>query len=217
MSWDEIDNQGGGNSSSGNKAEFAKFPTGVTRVRVLEQVPHVRWTHWMNASQLVGITGKGRSINCPGKDCPICNIRRNQKANGEQYTYNMAKRFALQVYNYETKRVEIMEQGRTFMEDLRDLKEDFGGNITKFDIKVRRRGTGQEDTSYRLDKLADEESAELPKLPDDNELLDLNEYFQPHTHDQIVRLLNKEPWDEVMSSSTSDKADEGQNEEVELK
>ena len=65
MSWDFEINSGGA------KAEFTKFPVGVTRIRVIDDEPNVRWTHWIQQHK--------RSINCPGKDCPICEIRRYQK------------------------------------------------------------------------------------------------------------------------------------------
>jgi len=184
MSWDlENDNV---------KTEFTKFPAGVSRIRIVDEEPHMRWTHWMNNIR--------HSVNCPGKGCPICEIRKFQKANKEDYTYPMSKRFSIQVLNRETKKLEVCEQGVTFFQDLKDVKNDIekaGHSLLDVDIKVRRRGLTKDDTTYRLDP---DEVYEL--TPDEIELisdkLDLNQYFKPHTPEQITRVLNGEDWKDVM-------------------
>ncbi len=180
MSW----NLGTG---GGSNAEFTKFPPGITKIRVLDEAPHMRWTHWMNQHK--------RSLNCPGAGCPICQIRKGQKANKEQYTYPMTRRFTMNIFNYETGKVEIMEQGIGFFEDLRDLKVDTeaeGKKLSDVIIKVRRRGTGKDDTSYRLD-IEGDATEELPE----EGIIDLAQFFQPNTTEQITRLVNGEAWDEV--------------------
>ena len=196
---------GGNGGEERKKAEFAKFPVGITRIRILDEIPFTRWTHFLNKFK--------RSINCPGRGCPICEIRKNQKANKETQTYAMARRIAINIYNYETKRVEIMEQGVTFFEDLRDLMQDLtedGKQLRDAIIKVRRRGEGKDDTSYRLDvdkiePLADEE---ITKMSED--LTDLSEYFKPHTNEQILRIVNGEDWEDVMKSAVEEAAAEGE-------
>lgn len=179
MSWNFSTNNG--------KAEFTKFPVGITRIRIIDETPHIRWVHWMPAHK--------RTVNCPGKDCPICEIRRQQRTNKEPYTYGVSRRFTMNIFNYETGKIEIMEQGITFFEDLRDLKNDLEEeNKTLQDaiIKVRRRGTGKDDTSYRLD-IDGQAEEDLPA----EEITDLIEYFKPHTSEQILRLVNGETWEEV--------------------
>lgn len=195
-----------------DKVEFTKFPAGTTHIRVLDNAPHIRWTHWMN-----GVTkdGKGRSVNCPGiKICPIDDIISKQKANGEQPKYNQSRRFAMNIFNYETNRVEIMEQGKTFMEDLKmvmaDLKED-GKDLSDVKLKIRRTGTGREDTKYRIDI----DSDVTDPIPDG--VTDLMEYFKPHTVEQINRLLKGEKWEDVMSEGTQEESDNDSDEEVQVK
>ena len=186
MSWDF-------DKTDDNKVEFTKFPEGVTTIRVVDTVPHVRWTHWMPKNM--------RSITCPGfKTCPICEIRQAQKANGEQYTHNMGRRLAIQIINRNTGKLEIMEQGVTVFNDLKDLMEDLAEKNKKLidvDISVRRRGMGKDSTSYRLD--IGEESILSPadvKLLD--EKLDLKEFFVEHTPEQIIAVLNGADWNETM-------------------
>lgn len=194
FSWD-LDKSGGG---GGNKAEFVKFPEGITRIRIIDDAPYQRWIHFMRAHK--------RSINCPGKGCPICEIRKQEKANGiKQHTYDMQKRFALNVINRETKRVEILEQGKTFIQDLIDLRADLaqdGHTIKDADIKVRRRGSTKDDTSYRLDvdKVFLFDEADQVLLLNK---INLEEYFAPHTPEQILRIIQGEDWNEVMKNETT--------------
>jgi hypothetical protein len=197
------------NSNNNKKAEFTKFPVGVTRITVLDEAPFIRWTHWIQKDR--------RSVNCPGRGCPICEIRKQQKANKEDYTYNMSRRFALNIYNHDTGKVEIMEQGLGFFEDLRDLKEEIeeGGNTLNTSIiRVKRRGTGKDDTSYRLD--IDEVGIQIPeKVAED--IIDLSEYFKAHTPEQVLRIISGESFDEVMRGTSENNGNEENEEDFEVK
>lgn len=210
MSWDLSGGQG-------KKTNFTKFPVGVTRIRVLDDQPDVRWTHWLNQYR--------KSVNCPGRGCPIDEIRRQQKANGETYTYNMSRRFAINIWNYETNQVEIMEQGITFMEDLRDVMTDLteGGNqLRNAVLKVRRRGTAQDDTSYRIDV---DEIAPIEANVANAEKTNLREYFKPHTPEQILALISYQGndfqghWNEVMGYGDNDNSGDNETgaEEIEIR
>lgn len=204
----------GSESKESKKANFTKFPVGITRIRVLDDAPFVRWTHWMPQFK--------RSVNCPGKGCPICEIRKQQKANGESYTYGMSRRFAINIYNYETGLQEIMEQGISFFEDLRDIMMDLkenGKELRDAILKVRRRGTGKDDTSYRVDI---DEIEQMGKTEQEamSTKIELAEFFKPHTPEKILRLLqvrenHAEAWNEIMSEG-SDESDK-QQEEIQIR
>ena len=193
----------GGSSS---KTEYTKFPVGITHIRVIDDVPFVRWTHW--------IPKFSKSVNCPGQSCPICDIRKKQKAAGLDYTYGVSRRIAMNIINRETGKIEIMEQGITFFNDLRDLMVDLkeqGLKLSDVDIKVRRRGQGKDDTSYRLDidkeyPLSDSELELIKTKPD------LSTHFKPHTIEQLQRLINGESWDDIFA-----KSEETDKELVEIK
>lgn len=213
MSWD-FDKK----DESQKKNNYTKFPTGVTRIRVLDAEPHVRWVHWMPQFS--------RSVNCPGKGCPIDEIRRQQKANGEQPSYSMSRRMAMNIYNYETQQVEIMEQGVGFFQDLRDIMTDLkeeGKELSDAVLKVRRRGTGKDDTSYRIDKDIVSPIEDDVKVKVASDRADLNEFFKPHTPDQILRLLqvtenHAEAWVEIMSNTSTEPTEQtGQEEEIEIR
>ncbi len=193
----------GGSSS---KTEYTKFPVGITHIRVIDDVPFVRWTHW--------VPKFNKSVNCPGQGCPICDVRKKQKAAGLDYTYGASRRIAINIINRETGKIEIMEQGITFFNDLRDLMSDLkeqGLKLSDVDIKVRRRGQGKDDTSYRLDidkeyPLSDSELELIKTKPD------LSTHFKPHTVEQLQRLINGESWDDIFS-----KSEEADKELVEIK
>ena len=200
MGWD-FDSKDG---SSGTKVEFTKFPVGITKIRVIDEEPYVRWVHWLPQWK--------RSVNCPGKGCAICEVRAQQKLNSQPYTYQVGKRLAMGIINRETGKVEVMEQGTGFYQDLRDIMMDLRGEGKKLidvDLKVRRRGTGKDDTTYRIDL-----DVESPLNNTDVELIkgkvDLAEYLKPHTFDQILRLVQGESWDDVMKreDTTSEAKDE---------
>lgn len=210
FSWDTESNAG---SESSSKVEFVKFPEGITRVRVIDEAPYQRWTHFMQKHK--------RSINCPGKGCPICDIRRAEKANKLPYSHAMAKRFSLNVINRETGRVEILEQGKTFIQDMKDIMSDLTEEqhtLLDADLKVRRRGMTKDDTTYRLDL-----DKTYPLSSEDEKLLeqrvDLQEYFKPHTPHQILRILAGEAWEDVMKAEEvvdADKHVDIEEEDIEI-
>ena len=178
MSWD-LDKAGSQGTNSEDKQAFTKFPEGITRITVLGDAPHVRWTHWQPRFM--------RSINCPGKGCPICEIRKREKANGAAYTHAMGRRFTLDVWNHETNQYEIMDQGKTFMEDLRDVREDIiksGKNFNAVTLDVKRRGLDKDNTKYRIDA-----SSEALPVPNHTPI-DIPEFFKAQTPEQILELLN---------------------------
>lgn len=186
---------------SDNKKNFTKFPAGNNFIRVLDAEPHMKWIHWMPQF--------GRSIVCPG-NCPIDAIRKKEKAAGVDPTYSMQRKFAMNVYNHGTQRLEIMDEGITFMEDLRDIREDLldqGKNLCDAVLKVKRRVTDGK-TSYRIDidriePLSDAENEAFQQRTD------LKEYFKPHTVEQIQRMLevtenHKEKFIEIVTGTDAD-------------
>lgn len=208
-SWD-LESSGGG---SDNKQEYTKFPQGITKIRIIDEVPVQKWIHW--------IPKENKAINCPGRGCPICEIRKRQKQNGEPYSYNMARRLGMQVINRSTGNREIMEQGVNFFKDLKDVMEileDDGLTLLEADVKVKRRGEGKDDTSYRID--ADKPS---PLSESDKKLIeekvDLEEFFKPHPVEFVQRIVNGESFEDVLKDMNDKDEDESteENEDEEYK
>jgi len=177
-----------------DKLEFTSFPEGITRIRILSAEPKMAWTHW--------IMKEKRSIICPGRGCPICQIRKQQKEDKQPQTYSVTRRLRIYVYNYDTERIEILEQGITFFEELADMKKELekeGKLLSGAIFKVKRKGTGKETTSYRIDL----DSYEEVDLSDDKYSLEkfqkLSEMFQPHEPKDILRILDGETWNDVFA------------------
>lgn len=181
-------------NESKDKLEFTSFPEGITRIRILSAEPKMAWTHW--------IMKEKRSIICPGRDCPICQIRKQQKEDKQPQTYSVTRRLRIYVYNYDTERIEILEQGITFFEELADMKKELekeGKLLSGAIFKVKRKGTGKETTSYRIDL----DSYEEVDLSDDKYSLEkfqkLSEMFQPHEPKDILKILDGETWNDVFA------------------
>jgi uncharacterized LabA/DUF88 family protein len=112
----------------------------------------------------------------------------------------------MNIYNLDTEKFEIMEQGITFFEDLRDMKdtaEKAGHRLIDAIIQVKRRGTGQDDTSYRLDIVGYEPLTNVQFEDYKSKTINLSEYFKPHTSEQILRVVNGEKFDDVMKGENS--------------
>ena len=97
------------------------------------------------------------------------------------------------------------------MTDLVDKKK----TLLDADVKVRRRGEGKDDTSYRLDideiyPLTQQETDMISE-----KRIELSEYFKPHTNEQILRILQGEKWEDVMKSQTEDTPSED-DEDIEI-
>ena len=164
IGWDDISNSG---SSTSEKVEFTKFAEGNTVIRVVESEPFSRWSHWMKNAK--------RAISCPGKGCPICNIIQSAKANKEPAIYNSTKRHTLHIINRNSNKLEILEQGKMFFQQLLDFNNEIG-SVTEYDIKVIRKGTGINDTNYTLIPMpAKPLSEEDIKLKEG--IIDLKEFF----------------------------------------
>ena len=135
----------------------------------------------------------------------------------------MGRKMSMNIWNYETNRVEVMEQGITFFEDLRDVMSDVkekGHTLDEAILKIRRRGTGKDDTTYRIDidEFTPKEDAVASV-----ELLDLDEYFTPNDPDKILQVIAVtadspekyvERWNQIMYPDDHPTDDDESNEEV---
>ena len=88
--------------------------------------------------------------------------------------------------------MEVMIQGKTFFSQLLDLHKEVG-NITTYDIKVIRKGSGT-DTTYTL----------LPAAPTDFdtegkeiEEVDMQELFKAPTKEEMLQLMEGKTWAEI--------------------
>ena len=104
-----------GNMKEGsNETNYIKFQDGNNQLRILDAEPKAIWVHWLaNANN-----GKGLSVVCLGKDCPMCAKYRYDKANNVNTRDRLSRQFVINVYNRNTKRVEILQKGKSIFETL---------------------------------------------------------------------------------------------------
>lgn len=186
MGWNEVEAK---NGSSGDRKQipYTKFSEGNTLIRILDEEPYSFWNHWM--------TKHGKGVVCLGKGCPICSVIANQKANKETPTYSSTQRHAMRIWNYNTKQMEVMIQGKQFFEQLLNLHREVG-DIKSYDIKVTRKGSDT-TTTYML----------LPTTPKEFEFaeqveeINFEETFKPIEKDKLLQLMEGKTFEEVFGSS----------------
>lgn len=186
MSWNDVGSQ----STGGSKASFITFPQGITNIRILDKAPFTRWSHWVPSAK--------RSITCPGKGCPICEAINIAKANKIEPKFSRGKKHSINVLNRTTGQVEIMEQGNGFFEEIKEFHNE-EGDVRTYDIAVKRAGQGT-NTKYRLKTLEPVELTKEEQALVDENLIDLKEYFQKPTIEQVTRIMNGEDPKEVFKT-----------------
>lgn len=201
-----------GNDNQGNKLEYATLAEGITKIRILDDAPVVYFAHWSPSDK--------RFINCPGmNDCPICALRKVQKEQGLDFTFGTSRKIAIRVWNYNTERIEILEKGVTFFDDLHLLMQDLaeeGVPLQDAIIKIRRTGTGKDNTKYRidLDSKSPIEDTVYDKL---KETPLIKDQVKPHTVEFIKRVLDGEAMKDIYESMKSANNGNTTEDEVVLK
>lgn len=167
------------------KNTFTKFPEGITRIRILDQAPFMRWTHWLPQFQ--------RKITCPGFGCPIDELIKKAKANDTPVPYASTRAFSLNIFNHDSGQREIMEEGVTMFEQLKNAIEDAindnpGKGISDFIFKVRKRNgsNGRATWTVSVDSVTPLTEAELTAK---SECVDLMELFKAPTIEQVYELI----------------------------
>ena len=190
MSWNDVTRD----NTNAEKVPYTKFENGSTIIRILDNEPFSFWSHWLQKQQT--------SVTCLGKDCPICNVIRAQKANKETPQYSSTQRHCVRIWNYKEERLEVMIQGRTFFSQLLDLHKEVG-DITTYDIKVIRKGEGTNTTYTLLPQPAKE--FEIPNQEEfDN--INLSELMAPPTMENMLMLMEGHTWAEINGMSEDNDA-----------
>ena len=181
MSWSDVRDEG-----SKEKVPYTKFPEGLTKIRVLDAEPYSWWQHWINSSKT--------AVTCTGSGCPICEVIRKQRNANETPIYNNSRRHALRIWNYTTNQMEVMIQGKSFMQNLLDLHEEIG-DIREYDIKIKRNGTDKTTTYTALPSpVSDFEFTD--KICD----VDLEDLFKAPDRSIIIQLMQGKKWSEIGDS-----------------
>lgn len=203
MGWTDVSSS---SQETKDRLEYLTFPEGTTIIRIVDDEPHSRWAHWLQSIK--------RHITCPGtnKNCPVCEVIAQAKANKEKPKYTSRKLHTIHVINRNTGQLMLLEQGKTFFETLLAIKEDIekdehgkptGKTINDFDLKVIRKGTERDNTTYTIlpgkeYKLSAEDQALLENK------MDLDKYLAPLDNDKIMQILQGKSLAEIFASETTD-------------
>ena len=181
MAWNEVANT---KSESQSEVEFKTLSEGTHAVRILDDEPLTRWTHWLPSAN----AGKGCSVTCIGKNCPVCELIKQAKKDKVKTSLSSRKTHAINVLDREDGKVKLIDKGNGLFDALigvREMLMDDVGDITNYDVKIKVTGTGM-DTSYvAIPMTAKPLTAEEKAL----ELYNKEEIFKIFTAEQIVKLM----------------------------
>lgn len=207
MSWNEV-----GTEQIGEKKEvnYLKFPVGATTIRVLDEAPYSRWTHWLPAP---ANGGKGVGIDCIGEGCPVCAKIAMEKARGidrANMKFSSKKTHSINVLVRKpdgNDELAILEAGNGIFGNLKDVMVMMGtagmqADLRMLDVLVNRTGTGFNNTKYSVMGLMNKVSplTEKEKLI---EKYNLNELKPKLTAEQIVAVMEGAKLDEIAKQEGS--------------
>lgn len=214
-SWDNV----GGNTSKGAEINFLKFKNNCI-VRIIDDAPATNWTHFIQPNGDM----KGASVNCIGKGCPICELRKTEEGKKK---YGLRKTHCINVLvrkidgmdgNEGNGKIAILEKGDGVFKDIKAVSttlQTFGMNpdINSVDILISKTGEGF-NTKYSVtpmpmnnNPLTEEERA-LEKYDTENIRPELSA-------EQITQLMSGVAYDVVVGKNNEDNNND-ENTDLEL-
>jgi len=176
MGWGAVDGQGssGGGVAKENKLELV--PGTSKKVRFLlpnNSEPYSVWTHYIPNFN-PGVKAKGKIVYCPGMGvCPAC-------GNPE---FRTRLTHIVNVFDYSTNSVKILETGNMIMKQAKMLKDQFG-TLDAVDIVINRTGAGT-NTSYTIITLP-----VTANLPPDIQLFDLPSMYVTTSVEEVTKTMS---------------------------
>lgn len=187
----------------GKEVKYVKFPEGISIIRLLDEAPMSAWQHWIGKAQ----GGKGCGVLCIGKECPICEIIKKEKADKVKvrtYTAKMTHSINVLVKKLGTQdinEVMVLEQGNGLFGQIKDqmtMLQTMGmsTDLRNVDLIVNRTGSGFNDTKYSVMVNV----ATAKPLTEDEKKLEkyvLAEIKPKLDRGQVLELMNGKSLDEV--------------------
>lgn len=165
LSWEKLNV--GGNSD----IKYLKLESGVNTMRLVS-LPYAVEIHWEETND-----GARKRVVCSGANCPIC-------AAG----HAPQKKIQILAIDRKDGEVKILEQGNSVFRQIKGyaMDEDYGP-VDKYDIKIRREGSGKE-TRYTV--LASPKKTSL--TPEEQDKVDnfkpLSEINKPKTLEELKEM-----------------------------
>ena len=133
MSWDSI--------KESKKSDFLKVKDGQkVRLHILDEKPEHKVSHYVNEKYLT----------CDGAACHHCNEGVDKRES-----------WKLSVYNFDEKRVQTLEQGKSVFGQIDEIRDTYKGEIKGLDFVISRKGSGPKDTKYKVIPVPTEFKAEM--------------------------------------------------------
>jgi hypothetical protein len=193
MGWEQVE----GTSSGEDKLDYAKFEAGKTTViRVLDEAPTSKWRHWLPQAN--------RSVTCCGKECPICASIKMAKDAGLTPSFSSTMKHTIHIFNKTTGKVELLEQGKTFFDQLLVYKTNMG-DIRDYDIKVIRTGKDKQTTYTMIPMQPTGLTKEELSMYEANKV-DIDDLIKPYTVEQTRGFMEGKSAEEIFK--TTDAPDE---------
>lgn len=185
MSWEEVE---GKPSSDENKVNYVKFAEGKALViRVMDEAPISKWRHWLQIAN--------RSVTCCGRDCPVCASIKTAKDAGLAPAFSSVMRHTLHIINKSTGELELLEQGKTFFDQLLALKNN-AGDLRDYDIKVIRTGKDKKTTYVCIPMQQSGLSKEECALYEANKV-DISDLVKAYTPEQTRGFMEGKSAEEI--------------------
>lgn len=203
MGWDAVE----GKKESEGKLDYIKFEEGKgkeTVIRILDEEPVSKWRHW--------IPSANRSVTCIGNNCPICNAIKKAKEAGITPQFSSTMKHTIHVLNKKTGKVELLEQGKTFFDQLLVYKTNMG-DIRDYDIKVIRTGKDKQTAYTMIPMPASGLTKEEYAMYEANKI-DIADLIAPYTEEQTRGFMEGKSIDEIFNNKGTDEDIELVNAEV---
>lgn len=199
MGWDKVRNATEGTSEG---LDYIKFKEGTTQIRIIGE-PVVRWRHWIKALN--------RGYFCTGKGCPVCEMNKRHKADTGANLHATSRRYSVLVIDREDGAVKIMDGSQTLFDNLLVYLDEIG-DLTTFDVKIHRKGSGL-DTTWGIIPQAIAPLSEEDEKMVELDFVDLEEYLTVPTREQWLELLDGKDPSDVFQNTDNEEVEE--KEEVE--
>ena len=198
MSWSEILNPTNNNNTNNNESavKYCKLKVGTNKLRVLDEEPYSRWSHWIPQAN----SGKGTSVDCIGKGCPVCEKIKEDKKNGAKQKYSTKKAHAINVLNRETNEVEILDSGNKIFQGLAILLSQMG-DLRGYDVNIVKSGSGT-STTYQV--LPVYPPVPLTDAEKSMKLYDIKSIYKKLTPEQILGLMSGKSLAEVTKTEETE-------------
>jgi hypothetical protein len=202
--WNDVLNKGSNNSGE-QKTEFVQFPSaGTVQLRILDDEPISRWKHWMPMAN----AGKGLSVTCIGKGCPVCAKIAEAKKTKAKTPFGSTKSHMLNVLTRSftpqgsqtpqaINKVQILDKGNKVFEGLLTIMQQMG-DLKNYDVKIVQTGEGFGNINYTILPTF----PPAPLTPEEAALqrYDISEITKPLTAEQITQLMNGATMEQVMGT-----------------